>query len=107
MTIHPTKLLLGFLTPLITAGAAWLAAAAAKYGVHLDPTGVSSVATAGATAGAAAMLKLIHDVEARHPALERDLDAVETIETNAAAADTGANANTSTGWPPAPLKAPA
>lgn len=66
MSLNPAKLLLGLLTPLIAAASAWLVAAAAKYGVHLDPSGVNALGVAGATAGAAAMVKLIHDVES-HP----------------------------------------
>lgn len=58
-----TKLILGLLTPVVAAASAWLVAALAKYGVHLDPSGVNALAVAGATAGAAAMVKLIHDVE--------------------------------------------
>lgn len=61
--MNPTKLILGVLTPLIAAGSAWLVAAAAKYGLHLDPSGVNALAVTGATAGTAAMVKLIHDVE--------------------------------------------
>ena len=63
MNINPTKLVLGLLAPLIVAASAWISAAVAKYGVHLDPTGIVSLATAGATAGIAVVLKLIHDVE--------------------------------------------
>lgn len=59
------KLLLTVATPFIAAGSGWLCAAAGKYGVSLDPSGVNALATAGATAGAAAMLKLIHDLERR------------------------------------------
>jgi hypothetical protein len=65
MSINPTKLILGLLTPLIAAGSAWLAAAAAKHGMNLDPSGVNALAVAGATAGAGVMVKLIHDVEAK------------------------------------------
>lgn len=61
--LNPTKLILGVLTPFVSAASAWLVAAAAKYGVHLDPSGVNALGVAGATAGAAAMMKLIHDVE--------------------------------------------
>lgn len=63
--MNPTKLILGLLTPLIAAGSAWLAGAAAKYGLHLDASGVNALGVAGATAGAAALVKLIHDVEAK------------------------------------------
>lgn len=65
MNLNPTKLVLGLLTPFIAAASAWLAAAAAKYGVHLDPAGINALGVAGATAGAAAMVKLIHDVESK------------------------------------------
>lgn len=78
-SIHPAKLALGIITPLITAGAAWLCAAVAKWGVHLDPTGVASVATAGASGAVAVALKLIHDVESRHPAVARDIATIPTI----------------------------
>lgn len=61
--LNPTKLILAIFTPLVAAGAGWLTAASAKYGVHLDPSGVNALAVAGVTAGAAAMVKLIHDVE--------------------------------------------
>lgn len=57
------KLILGLLTPLIAALAAWLTAAVAKYGVHLDQSGVNAALVTGASAGIAVMLKLIHDVE--------------------------------------------
>ena len=64
------KTVLTLLTPVIAAGSAWLCAAAAKYGVHLDQSGVNALAVAGATAGTAAMVKLIHDLEKRKQARE-------------------------------------
>ena len=63
--MNAQKLILTVLTPFIAAGSAWLVAAAAKYGVHLDASGVNALGVAGATAGTAAMLKLIHDLEKR------------------------------------------
>jgi hypothetical protein len=63
VSINPTKLALGFLGPFITAGSGLLAAAVGKYGVHLDPSGINALGVAGASAGAAIVVKLIHDVE--------------------------------------------
>jgi hypothetical protein len=63
MRLNPTKLCLGVLAPLITALSAWLTASIAKYGVHLDPSGVNAALVSGATCGIAVMVKLIHDVE--------------------------------------------
>jgi hypothetical protein len=63
MRLNPTKLVLGVLAPLITALSAWLAASVAKYGVHVDPSGVNAALVSGATCGIAVMVKLIHDVE--------------------------------------------
>jgi hypothetical protein len=63
MRLNPTKLCLGVLAPLITALSAWLAASVAKYGVHVDPSGVNAALVSGATCGIAVMVKLIHDVE--------------------------------------------
>lgn len=65
MNPDPTKFFLTLLTPVIAAGSGWLAAAAAKYGVHLDSAGINALGVAGATAGGAALLKLIHDLEKR------------------------------------------
>lgn len=76
MSIHPAKLLLGILTPFVMAGSAWLTAAAAKYGIHLDPSGVNAFGIAGATAGTAVMVKLIHDVET-NPKVEKVIHEVE------------------------------
>jgi hypothetical protein len=63
MRLNSTKLCLGVLAPLITALSAWLAASVAKYGVHVDPSGVNAALVSGATCGIAVMVKLIHDVE--------------------------------------------
>lgn len=63
MNLDPTKTILGLLTPVIAAASAWLCAAAAKHGMNLDPAGVNALAIAGATAGVAIGVKLIHDVE--------------------------------------------
>lgn len=63
MRLNSTKLCLGVLAPLITALSAWLAASVAKYGVHVDPSGVNAALVTGATCGIAVMVKLIHDVE--------------------------------------------
>ena len=65
------KTILGLLTPLITAGAAWLTASVAKYGVHLDQSGVNAALVTGAAAGLSVMIKLIHDVESD---LTKELD---------------------------------
>jgi hypothetical protein len=70
MSLNPTKLLLGIAAPFIAAGAAWLTAAAAKYGIHLDQSGINAFGVAGATAGAAVMVKLIHDVETKSKVLQ-------------------------------------
>jgi hypothetical protein len=75
-SINPTKLILGVLTPFVAAGSAWLTAAVGRYGVHLDPSGINALGVAGATVGAAAMLKLIHDLE-RNPTVERIFHSVE------------------------------
>jgi hypothetical protein len=63
MRLNPTKTSLGVLAPLVTALSAWLTASVAKYGVHVDPSGVNAALVAGATCGIAVMVKLIHDVE--------------------------------------------
>lgn len=67
--MYSTKLILGLFGPAIAAGSGWLAAAAGKYGVHLDASGINALAVAGATAGTAIVVKLIHDVEAKDPGL--------------------------------------
>jgi hypothetical protein len=77
------------LTPIIAAGAAWLCAAAAKYGVHLDQSGVNALAVAGATAGTAAMVKLIHDLEKRKQ-VQVALAAVKPAEATVVAVDPAA-----------------
>ncbi len=72
MSTNQIKWILGLLAPLIAAAAAWLTAAVAKYGVHLDPSGVNAALVAGATGGLAVMVKLIHDVESK---VDHDVDA--------------------------------
>lgn len=64
--MNAQKLILTVLTPVAAAGAAWLAGAVAKYGIHLDATGQTALATAGAAAGAAAMVKLLHEAGKIH-----------------------------------------
>lgn len=49
-----------FLGPIIAAGAAWLAGAAAKYGLHLDKAEVAALATAGAVSAAGFVVKWLH-----------------------------------------------
>jgi hypothetical protein len=71
MSTNQIKWILGLLAPLIAAAAAWLTAAVAKYGVHLDPSGVNAALVAGATGGLAVMVKLIHDVESK---VDHDVD---------------------------------
>jgi hypothetical protein len=83
------KVVLTLLTPVIAAGAAWLCAAAAKYGVHLDQSGVNALAVAGATAGVAAMVKLIHDLEKRKQ-MQVALAAAQPIGAAVVAADPAA-----------------
>lgn len=56
----PTNRLVALLTPLFTAVAGLATGAAAKYGLHLDPTQVTSIEIAAATAGAGAALKWLH-----------------------------------------------
>jgi hypothetical protein len=77
--LHPTKLTLGILTPVFAAAAGWCSAAAAKYGIHLDPTMVGVVFASTATGAIAVGVKLIHDVESdvdhRDPALVADVAA--------------------------------
>lgn len=65
--LNPTKLVLGVLGVPIAAASAWLSAAAGKYGLHLDPSGINALAVAGATAGTALVVKLIHDVDKNDP----------------------------------------
>lgn len=48
------------LTPVLTAASAWLTGAVAKYGIHLDQTGITSTATAGAVGAAAAAIHWLH-----------------------------------------------
>jgi hypothetical protein len=81
------KVILTLLTPIIAAGAAWLCATAAKYGVHLDQSGVNALAVAGATAGTAAMLKLIHDLEKRKQVQIAYSKVVQPVERAVVAAD--------------------
>lgn len=85
-----TKLILGLLTPVVAAASAWLVAALAKYGVHLDPSGVNALAVAGATAGAAAMVKLIHDVEGK-PKVAAVVGEAGKVDAALVAADPKAN----------------
>ncbi len=77
MSVNPTKLVLGVLAAPITALSAWLTASVAKYGVHLDPSGVNAALIAGATCGITVVVKLIHDVEV---SVEHDAKAKETID---------------------------
>jgi hypothetical protein len=94
MSLNPTKLLLGIATPIVAAGSAWLAAAAAKYGIHLDASGINALGIAGATAGAAAMVKLIHDVE-KDPKVAKVVHSIEAgavpVVSAVEKADPGAN----------------
>lgn len=83
-SIHPTKVKLAILTPILAAGSAWLCAAVAKYGIHLDPSGVNAALVTGAAAAAGVGVKLIHDVETRNPAVA---GAVTELETAVKAAD--------------------
>jgi hypothetical protein len=79
MNLDPTKTILGLLTPVVAAASGWLVAAAAKYGIHLDPSGVNALGVAGVTAGAAAMVKLIHDVEGTKGAQQAKAEAGKVL----------------------------
>lgn len=48
------------LTPLLSAAAAWLSGAVAKYGLHLDPTGIVALTTTGAVGAVTAIVKWLH-----------------------------------------------
>ena len=82
MRVNPTKLVLGVLAAPITALSAWLTASVAKYGVHLDASGVNAALIAGATCGITVMVKLIHDVETtieHDPKAKQDIDDADVI----------------------------
>jgi hypothetical protein len=82
MRVNPTKLVLGVLAAPITALSAWLTASVAKYGVHLDASGVNAALIAGATCGITVMVKLIHDVETtieHDPKAKQDVDDADVI----------------------------
>jgi hypothetical protein len=82
MSVNPTKLVLGVLAAPITALSAWLTASVAKYGVHLDASGVNAALIAGATCGITVMVKLIHDVETtieHDPKAKQDIDDADVI----------------------------
>lgn len=85
MNLDPTKIILGLLGPLITAASGLLSAAVGKYGVHLDASGINALGVAGATAGAAFVVKLIHDVETgvakKNPKLVATVEALEHTAT--------------------------
>jgi hypothetical protein len=111
--MNPTKLFIGLLTPIAAAGAAWLCGAVAKYGIHLDPSGVNTLAAAGAAGAVGIAAKLIHDVETEHPAIGRDL-AAAAAAANAAAASSSSSSSSnssegqgalSSGWPSSPAPA--
>ena len=51
------RLIAFLLGPIVAAAAAWLAGAAAKYGLHLDQTEVAALATAGAISAGAGIWK--------------------------------------------------
>jgi hypothetical protein len=81
MSLNHTKAGLGVLAPLVTALSAWLTASVAKYGVHVDASGVNAALVSGATCGIAVMVKLIHDVEKDDPeikAVAGDADAISS-----------------------------
>lgn len=81
MSLDHTKAGLGVLAPLVTALSAWLTASVAKYGVHVDASGVNAALVSGATCGIAVMVKLIHDVEKDDPeikAISVDADAISS-----------------------------
>lgn len=81
MSLNHTKATLGVLAPLVTALSAWLTASVAKYGVHVDASGVNAALVSGATCGIAVMVKLIHDVEKDDPeikAVAGDADAISS-----------------------------
>jgi hypothetical protein len=81
MSLNRTKASLGVLAPLVTALSAWLTASVAKYGVHVDASGVNAALVSGATCGIAVMVKLIHDVEKDDPeikAVAGDADAISS-----------------------------
>lgn len=65
MNVHPAKILLALLAAPLAAASAWLVGAVAKYGVHLDKSGVNAAFVAGAAGAIALVAKLIHDVEKR------------------------------------------
>lgn len=49
-----------FLTPVFAIGAGWLSGAVAKYGLHIDPTGIVALEATGVATAAAAALKWLH-----------------------------------------------
>lgn len=91
-----TKLILAILGPPIAAGSAWLVGAVGKYGIHLDKSGINALMVAGATGAIALVVKLIHDVEKKNPAVTQDLATVER-----AAAETDPQLGAELGWPSA------
>lgn len=48
------------LTPLLSAAAGWLSGAVAKYGLHLDPTGIVTLTTTGAVGTVTAIVKWLN-----------------------------------------------
>lgn len=106
-SIHPTKIALAILTPLFAAGTAWLAGAAAKYGLDLNATGVTTVAGVAAAGAVSIGVKLIHDVEAKVPMVKQIVTGAEqAFVTPVAAADPGL-AGELAGWPSSAPPAPA
>jgi len=78
--LHPTKAVIALVTVPATAGAAWLTAAVGKYGVHLSKSGVAALAIAGAASAVTLGVKLIHDVEAKHPGVARAVADVAELD---------------------------
>ena len=105
MSINPTKLILGLATVPLAAGSAWLCGSAAKYGLHLDPSGVNAIAAAGLAGGVAVGVKLVHDVESelekRDPKLAAAVGAdLKVAEQAATATDPSLSAELAGAWPP-------
>lgn len=97
--IHPTKLLLAVIGAPLSVGVGWLCGAVAKYGIHLDPSGVNALATTGVVAGAGVVVKLIHDVEAKAGVTPEQIAKIEQAALRGAVR---ADPSLAAGWPPDP-----